>query len=992
MVKDLIWHHSIFPSLENEKIIKTLPKALIELVEEKAYSPAVVLENKTYTFQDLANRVAGLSEEINELGNYSGPIALVQKIGIDAIAAWFACSLSGKPFLLLEPDNPKERLIELIRSSGCTLALVDQSTSSILEDLPEMALLISKGRLSKFNQAKGLSPEDPAMVFPTSGSTGNPKLITYATTTIQVKVQASIQLMEIEEGARVMIAGSHSNYGFLHHALVFLLSGNSVFLADIKVAGFNSILTGITDFGVRHLRFTPSLFRKLATLPKAKEALRLLNAIRFSGEPLLASDLKLAQSKLNEDCLIQNVYGSTESSLFIWKNTDDNHSEATPTVPVGRIYPHSMYAIRPLDNEDIKEGKGELLIRSKFHALGDLNRGGIDSERFSLVEGSSDERVYASGDIVQQLENGTLLHLGRLGRMVKIRGNRVYLTEVEQQLRSIPGVTEAVVVDTVEQENTILYGFITTDLERENSGEVRSKLSSKVPDYMVPKRILTLAEMPLLVGGKVDIQSLIVLVSSPDQNNQLDTEISDADRLIQIWDKHLWEGAHNHHSDFFSLGGNSLGYMILLDDLEKSFGKSFSSNQLRTQCTLKNIADKLGIESPTEISVIKYKSLQAKFSCPSLVNSKGVALAMPNVGGASQAYPFYQAGFFQDYDMWVVELPSTSGSLLQENKWWDAACEIVQGIKEGVIPSPKIIFGYSFAGGLAWLVSRLLADTDCKPEFVVMVDAPALHRRRRLGHRVIKKALKALTNVVSPPVLHIRRASLNNEDVYRESIQEWNKSDNVQHVIDLPTVDHFEMIKLELLAYAKDAVTSFLSNKEVNFHWSSIQSPPDFPGCHLFYAFKGRNDSLVKLKEKLARGTEYIEERLHLELAILMHCTNDKTKSEELIRTILSKRPDFLRVLIANRRLRHKADILFSEDFPKIYPISIVSIDEKLTAMKNSTIQPKPRTYRQLILFIDVTIALAISIYCKYRNKLFYSKMKKTKRRFITKNQRTNKQ
>lgn len=739
MIKDLIWHNSIFPSPEREKIVETLPKALLGLLAQRPDSPAVIFEDKTFTFSDLAKRAAGLSDEINELGNHPGPIAILQKVGLDTIAAWFACSLSSKPFLLLEPDNPSERLVELIKASGCTLALVDRSTSSILSDLPDVTQLISEGRFSTFNPDQGLKAEDPAMIFPTSGSTGNPKLITYSTTTIQVKVQSSIQLMRISEGARVLIAGSHSNYGFLHHALVFLLSGNSVYLADVKISGFDSILHGITNFGVRHVRFTPSLFRKLAVLPKAKEALWLLHAVRFSGEPLLENDLKLAQPVLNSDCLIQNVYGSTESSLFIWKSNYDDSADAFPTAPIGKIYPLSSYAIRPLEDGDNEAGKGELLIRSKFHAIGDLKDGVLDRERFPLVDGSSDERIYATGDIVLQLSSGNLLHLGRLGRMIKIRGNRVYLTEIEQQLSAIPGVKEAVVVDRIELDDPVIYGFITIRSGAVITEEVRSKLSSKLPDFMIPKRIETLSQIPLLAGGKVDIQSLITLISSRDPINQLGADKNDSDRLIQIWDSHLWKGAHNHISDYFSLGGDSLGFMILLEELEQNFGERISPEKLRTQCTLKNIAEMLGIESPTYQGVIKYKSLKVSFIWPSLSHSKGIALAMPNYGGSSNAYPFYQAGFFQDYDIWAVEFPIHEGNMLDKNRWSIAALEIVQGIQEGIIPTPRIVFGFSFDGGLAWLVGRLLADYLNKPDFIVMVDAPPLHRRQKLYNESLEK-------------------------------------------------------------------------------------------------------------------------------------------------------------------------------------------------------------------------------------------------------------
>lgn len=968
MFKDLIWHNSIFTPPQSEKIYQSLPKALLEIASRFPESPAVILDNKIYTFSDLASRVAGLSDEINQLGNYTGPIALLQQVGLDSIAAWFACSLSGRPFLLLEPDNPPNRLVELMKLAGCRMALVDHSTSHILVDSKEIVQLISDGRYGTFIQDNGLLVDDPAMIFPTSGSTGNPKLITYATSTIQAKVQSSIQLMGIPEGVRVLIAGSHSNYGFLHHALVFLLSRNAVCLADVKTSGFDSILYAIIEHAVRHVRFTPSLFRKLAVLPKAQKALRLLDAVRFSGEPLLENDLKLAEAVLHPNCQIQNVYGSTESSLFLWKKNDDEFNYETPNVPIGKIYPLSSYAIRKLEEDDSITNKGELLIRSKFQALGDFKEGIIEKERFPLLEESSEERIYATGDIVHQLENGDLIHLGRLGRMVKIRGHRVYLTEVEQKLRSIPGVTEAVVVDYIEQDSVVIYGFVTTESYDITSEDIRRKLSSKLPDFMIPKRIEALSQIPLLAGGKVDFQALNALISTSDSIGQFRKEKNKTLLLIQIWDSLLWKGAHNYDSDFFSLGGDSLGFMILLEELEQNFRKNLSSEELRTQCTLKNLAVILGIDIPISHPIIKYKSLKASLVWPSSGRSKGIALAMPGYGGSSIAYPFHQVGFFQDYDIWVVEFPIEKGNMLQENRWWFAAREIIQGIQEGIIPAPHVIFGFSFGGGLAWLVGRLLKGSLFKPQFIIMVDAPPLHRLQRLQNESLEEALKNGSDVGMPPVLHICRSTLEKSDVLNKNREEWSQSDGILKVVELPTTEHLDMINCEVLKLAKDVAVAFLNNKDVNFQWTPVITLPNLLGCHIFCALNGNAISLQKVMNQFLIGTEInIESQSLIRLVVMTYTNNDKEKSNELIQFALEKFSDHGIIHFLNRRMKRNTTMLFSEDLPEIYPLHIVSLENKLAVLMKNTVHPEPVLIRHFYLAFDAFSAMFISRFIKYK-------------------------
>lgn len=966
MHKNLIWQESNFLPPDSKKIFDSLPMSLSEVVSQWPNSAAVVLEEKVYNFRDLANRVAGLSDEINELSHHPGPIALLQKAGLDAIAAWFACSLAGRPFLLLEPDHPPARLIELIKASGCTLALVDHSTSHILLNSPEVIQFISDGRSNTPQQDKGLLAEDPAMIFPTSGSTGNPKLITYSTTTIQVKVQSSIQLMRIPQRTRVLIAGSHSNYGFLHHALVFLLSGNAIYLTNVMASGFNAILNAITNFGVRHVRFTPSLFRKLVVLPKAERTLRLLDAVRFSGEPLLKNDLKLAQSVLKPDCLIQNIYGSTESTLFVWSNIDNNSPNTTATVPIGKIYPLSSYSIQPLEDSNKDTTKGELLIRSAFHAIGDFEEGSISRNRFPLLEGSKDERIYTTGDIVQQLPDGNLIHLGRLGRMVKIRGNRVFLSEIEQQLRSIVGVTGAAVVYQVEQDSVALYGFITKDTIGLTSEDLRRQLSARLPDFMIPKSIETIVKIPLMAGSKTDYQTLATLISKPDSLANTDTLKNDYTRLIQVWDSILWKGAHNYHSDFFSLGGDSLSFMVLLVEIEQHFGKILRPFEIRTNYTIQNFADILGIHWPSSQPTIEYKSLKLRLFSPSIGLSKGIALAVPGFGGLSHAYPFHRAGFFQDHDIWIVEFPINDGNMLQAHRWWIAALEIVQGIKDGIIPTPRVIFGFSFGGGLAWLIGHLLAGSHMCPEFVVMVDAPPLHKRRKLRHKALKKALKNVSTTEMPQVLHIRRSTLGMVGLLGEHKQEWNQNDSIRKVVDLPTFDHSDMINWEMLALVKDTVNAFLNDKEANFQWNSILSPPNLLGCHIFYAFNGSQIALQKVMDELTKGTESLKLGYLIDFAILMYTINDKIKSEEIIQLALKKWPGARSVHYVNRRMRRNANLLFFEGTPNVFPLSIVSIENKLTALQKITVRPKPRSIRFLCLAFDIASAL---LAYKWKNK-----------------------
>ena len=76
----------------------------------------------------------------------------------------------------------------MIKEAGCSLVLADEFTATICNDLPNIKILISDGSLGNLHAINNLDADAPAMIFPTSGSTGNPKLITYASSTIFASV------------------------------------------------------------------------------------------------------------------------------------------------------------------------------------------------------------------------------------------------------------------------------------------------------------------------------------------------------------------------------------------------------------------------------------------------------------------------------------------------------------------------------------------------------------------------------------------------------------------------------------------------------------------------------------------------------------------------------------------------------------------------------------------------------------------------------------
>ena len=814
-----MWHASAFVPPDHGTVARTLAATLADVAAAWPDAPAVIDRGTVVRFADLTRRVGGLAAQIAAATPDDGPVALLQTIGIDVVAAWFACALAGRPFLLLEPGNPPERNRALMARAGVTTLLCDATFDpAIVAGRKDIVVLRPDGRLSPMAHDNGLDCDAPAMIFPTSGSGGEPKLITYSARTLQTKVQASIALMGATPGDRVLIAGSHSNYGFLHHAMVFLLSGGTLCLADLASGGLTDTFETIVAHDVRNVRFTPSLFRVAARHAAGLAALQKLDAVRFSGEPLMAADLELARKTLAPGCRIQNVYGSTESGLFVW--TDD-HSRPVPshTVPIGQIYPLWEFAILDEDGSPVPAGDlGELTIASPHHALGDWHAGTLDGTRFPPDSRGNQRRIYCTGDIVRLGQDGHLTLVGRKDRLVKINGMRVSLDEIEAHLRAMPGCTQAAVLEVAGGSGKRLAAFLTGNRDTPEAGDALAWLGARLPRHMIPAPIRWLAEMPLLPGGKIDRKALLASLpiagdagDTIDPGEIIDTGDPYAD-LTAIWRRLLKLPDFDRDAEFFGLGGDSLLMLQMQLAVEKRFDRSFPIEGFLAQPTMRGLATLLGLATLAGMAqpTRQDPELATRFRRvrPASGLRHGTVICMPGLGGAATAELLAKSRMFARHDLWACDVRISEGTLLHDQRWLTAAIAAARKIEQGDVPRPDILVGYSIGGYLAWLVARLLDQSRHRPARVVTIDTKPMHRDPKHQSAELD-ALLEQTRHADIDMLAFRR------NIPAPFVPAggppivWLPEDGNVITIPVETLEHLDMIKSAVLDRIADAVNCY---------------------------------------------------------------------------------------------------------------------------------------------------------------------------------------
>ena len=204
--------------------------------------------------------------------------------------------------------------------------------------------------------------------------------------------------------------------------------------------------------------------------------------------------------------------------------------------------------------------------------------------------------------------DGQITFLGRLDEQIKIRGYRIEPAEIEAVLQRHPAIQCSVVLQrTTEsgQSSLVAYVVIKPDLSA-TAGDLRSFLSTYVPDHMIPGTFVSVAEIRLTTNGKTDRSSL----PAPSAENILPEDHFEApESEIESWlrsslVKMLGVPRISRNDNFFRLGGHSLLGAQLIATIEQTFDVELSLRSLFDHPTVSGIASEITREIHAKVSAM----------------------------------------------------------------------------------------------------------------------------------------------------------------------------------------------------------------------------------------------------------------------------------------------------------------------------------------------------------------------------------------------------
>jgi aspartate racemase len=566
-----------------------------------------------------------LNESANRLAHFlrgegvgaESLVGVMMERSVEMVVALLGVLKAGGAYVPLDPSYPQERLSFMLEDASVGVLLTQRHLSGHAPAGDHRSIRLDSEweritRHSAENPRVEVGAQNLAYVIYTSGSTGRPKGVGVPHRGVARLVMGS-DYAEFSADEVFLQLAPISFDASTFEVWGSLLHGARLVVMPPAQPSLEEIASALREHRVTTLWLTAGLFHLMAD--EQPEALGGVRQLLAGGDVLSAAHVRKHLAAAGPDGRLINGYGPTESTTFTCSHAMTGESVVGDGVPIGRPIANTEVYILGRNLEPAPVGvTGELYIGGDGLARGYLGRAGITAERFipHPYGRGAGERLYRSGDLARYRADGTIEFVGRVDGQVKLRGFRIELGEVEAALAGHASVGECVVVAREDEpgDKRLVAYVVGAEGRAFDGGELKEYMREHLPEYMVPSAFVLLPEMPLTPNGKVDRRALPASgAASPKQESTFVAPRNVLElRLKRIWEKILGVQLVGVKDNFFELGGHSLLAVRLMNETQKSLGRSLPLATLFRQPTIEGLAalmrqepDEAGHSSVVEI-------------------------------------------------------------------------------------------------------------------------------------------------------------------------------------------------------------------------------------------------------------------------------------------------------------------------------------------------------------------------------------------------------
>ncbi|MFD5871149.1 amino acid adenylation domain-containing protein [Streptomyces sp. NPDC060322] len=674
------------------------------------------------TFAELDRRANGLAHRLLDLGvRPEEPVAVLMERSVDLAVTLLGVLKAGGAYLPLHSGNPVERHLLTMRQAGVRLLVADEAMRG--RGLPShdgLTVLGPAAPAATADSDPGVESraDQLAYVMYTSGSTGTPKGV--AVTHRDVLALVDDGLWDDGAHQRVLMLAPYAFDVSTYELWVPLLRGGQLVMAppEIDVDTLRDLLRKESITG---LQLTAGLFRVVAD--EAPDCFAGVREVMTGGDVVSPT----AVGRVLDACpgtVVRAMYGPTETTLFAAHHPMTERPAGD--VPLGRAL--DGMRVHVLDDKlepSPAGGAGELYISGVGVARGYLGRADLTAERFVADPfGAPGTRMYRTGDLGRRNERGELEFLGRVGNLVKIRGFRVELGEVETALAIVaPDVQAVVVARGAEADDKHLVAYLVAEEGASPPEEeaIRRRLAEMLPDYMVPSAFVVLAALPLTPNGKVDYRALPEPQRSrPDAGSDAGPRDPREEVLCRLFAQALAVPAVGVHTDFFEAGGTSLGATRLVGRIRAEFGVRLTMRdllKLRTPAGLLAVAVRGSGDADGGNDVL------APLLALRATGARTPVFCIHPGGGMAWCYAALLRHLPRDIPVYGLQARGLAGTEAVARTMEEMVGDYLDQIRRVQPAGPYRLIGWSFGGNVAQSMAARLREEGQEVALLAVLDS-----------------------------------------------------------------------------------------------------------------------------------------------------------------------------------------------------------------------------------------------------------------------------
>jgi carnitine-CoA ligase len=481
-----------------------VPSTIPDLFDEAvAAAPSKVwlhTDGRTFTFAEAHALVERAASALAELGVRPGELVLATARNTpEYLFAWLGAAYAGAIIVAVNPLAGENELAGLIRQVEPRVVVTDASAPPAAREgggaTVDVVALSSEPAASGTRPRPG--PDDPAVLIPTSGTTGRSKLVTQTHRAYAMAGEGFPWWMELGPDDRLM-----TSLPLFHvNAPAYSVLGSVAARAGLVLLprfSASTFLESARRHGATEFNAIGAMLEILMRQPEREDDADTPLRLCYTGP----APSRARQIEMEERFGLRIVcgYALSESPYgMIWPHG------SRPFGTLGTVRQHPRLGMvneaRVVsDASEVPDGDvGELELRSPAVMRGYW---GMAEETAEVLHPDGWLRT---GDLVHRNLDGTYTFVGRQKEVIRRRGENVAPAEIEEALCAHADVTEAAVIgvpsDLTEEE---IKGFVAVaDPGAADLAAVRETAAALLAPFKVPRYLEAVAELPHTPTGRV---------------------------------------------------------------------------------------------------------------------------------------------------------------------------------------------------------------------------------------------------------------------------------------------------------------------------------------------------------------------------------------------------------------------------------------------------------------------------------------------------------